>query len=592
MIVFILEIFMQVHLSNGAIYQSSPSYQTSHNGTGSISFTNLLNEAQSQKETTTTKVAEYQPQSNSSWHGTPGINAQQTKAGATDYSVQKVAQTERAPMAMFAAGNDLIMGTISRNGISKSPVYSYNSTSGLQQRSQLPDDVESANYGFTAEDGLHIVAESWNGMVEYVAQSPDGPWVKHDLTSLNPQDYKNLKWGFGCSSSTTGRQYLGFGNDKHPGVVLSRVNGKWETLTAPNDMLFPTSMGEINAGKNAGTQLICSSTYGETRLHAVNADGTTRKVAEFDGWSYMTVDQVNRIAYVASESGQVYWSNFDDLEKWQPATYLDTNGNTLDSIGRAGEINVHPATGQIILPAADGGRIGNNRPTSEMGTNIYAATVENGAPVFRQIDRIEGAGLWELRTAAVGNDLYLGTGLVGNQEQDAALGGVYRIGSNVKDPLAPLQSAAWMTPAEVTAATTSTPKDAVAVDRIQWVAGGEAAKWPVKTSLDVDFSGSSLIFNHTANWEKTIDVSGKALAGNFWIGTRDENGQWQMCPFEWFRQDQKQCRAGAATESDHLLGGVRPPKSGEEVLLMVSTPARGVQRTDNQRSQIITARWP
>jgi len=347
-----------------------------------------------------------------------------------EYGVAKVGETRRAPMAMFANGDELVLSTISRNGIKKSPVYTYDENNGLRQRSELPDEVESGNYGFTAEDGIHIVAESWNGMVEYIAPTADGPWKKHDLTALNPNEYKNLKWGFGYRAPESGTQYLGFGNDRHPGVVLTRESGDWEVLATAPDMLFPTSMGEINSGNNAGARLICSSTYDETRLHVVDADGTTRKVAEFEGWSYMTVDPANEIAYVASESGQVYWSSFDDLEQWQPVQVLDESGNVLEDMGRAGEINVHPTSGQVILPVADDGWIGNNTPTPSMGTTIYAATLEDGVPVFRPVERIEGAGLWELRTAVVGDDLFLGTGLAGPDKQDASPGAVYRISAS------------------------------------------------------------------------------------------------------------------------------------------------------------------
>ncbi len=357
-----------------------------------------------------------------------------------EYSIQQVGETQRAPMAMFGNDDELIVSTISRNGIAKSPVYSYDELGGLRQRGQLPDEVESGNYGFTAEDGIHVVAESWRGMVEYVAPTPDGPWEKHDLTSLNPHEYKNLKWGFGTRSPLTGNQYLGFGNDQQPGVVLTRESGSWQVLAAPDDMLFPTSMGEITSGENSGTRLICSSTYGETRLHAVDADGTTRKLAEFDGWSYMTADPTNEIVYVASESGQVYWSRFDDLENWQPVQAYDAQGNLQESIGRAGEINIHPGTGQVILPAADSGWIGNNEPMPSMGTTIYAAELENGVPVFRAIDRIEGAGLWELRTAQVGDDLYFGTGLASSQKQDGSAGAIYRIGASGLDDLAAARS--------------------------------------------------------------------------------------------------------------------------------------------------------
>mgnify|MGYP001554785843 CR=1 FL=1 len=98
------------------------------------------------------------------------------------YNIEKVGEIERAPHAMFEHNGELVMSAISRNGISHSPIYTYSDENGLQKRGQLPDSNESGNYGFSFDDGLHIVAESWKGMIDYVAQSPDGPWVKHDYT--------------------------------------------------------------------------------------------------------------------------------------------------------------------------------------------------------------------------------------------------------------------------------------------------------------------------------------------------------------------------------------------------------------------------
>ena len=348
-----------------------------------------------------------------------------------EYITEKVGETERAPHAMFGHNGELIISTISRNGISHSPIYSYSNDNGLQRRSQLPDANESGNYGFSFGDGLHIVAEAWEGMIDYVAQSPDGPWTKHDYTHLNPHSYKNLKWGFGYRDPATGQQFMGFGNDEAPGVVITSEAGEWKLLSAPKDMLFPTSMGVIPDGPNAGTHLICSSTYDKTRLYAVDANGQTEKLIDFNGWSYMVADHNNRIAYVATEKGKVFWSSFDDLKNWQEAQYQDAQGNSLDKLGRAGEMNVHPQTGQVILPVADSGDIGHQRkPVTAMGTNFYEAVPKGDTVVFRQVGRIDGAGLWELRSAVVGNELYYGSGLVSEKKPDATPGGIYKISAS------------------------------------------------------------------------------------------------------------------------------------------------------------------
>jgi len=135
--------------------------------------------------------------------------------------------------------------------------------------------------------------------------------------------------------------------------------------------------------------------------------------------------------------------------------------------------------------------------------------------------------------------------------------------------------------------------DDVPVSEIDFVRLGKF--WPIVTDLAVRFAGGTLWFNHDADWRRTVNVSGKALAGNCWVGTMTGGPagttRWRMCPFEWFRPGQKDRRKGAATEAGHLLGGVRAPVAGEDVLFMVSTPARGSQRTDNERSRIVKVRW-
>jgi hypothetical protein len=390
---------------------------------------------------------------------------------------------------------------------------------------------------------------------------------------------------------------MGFGNDRAPGVVITLEDGQWQTLAAPRDMLFPTSMGLVTGGENDGTHLVLSSTYNESRLHAVDAEGNARNLGQFDGWGYMTVDHEARVAYVATEAGQVFWSGFDDLTNWERCVCADADGNVLEGIGRAGELRVHPGSGKVILPAADGGHIGNNQPTEQMGTTIYAAEIENGTPVFRQVGRIEDAGLWELRTAAVGNEMYLGTGVTSSLEQDAAPGGIYRISADGglrgtgAGPHFSIETAGSNAPDGLDAPNGT--GDAVHPDRIRWHNAPEAADWPVVTDLSIDFGEPATLFHHNADWNRTFPLSGKDLAGNIWVGTKDSGGEWNMCPFEWFLPGQNYFRTGSAAEyGGHLVSNMTPPGKGEEVLFMVSTPAKGPQRTDNERSRIIKTTWP
>ena len=173
------------------------------------------------------------------------------------------------------------------------------------------------------------------------------------------------------------RQFLGFGNDEHSGCVLEYKDGDWQLLASASDMLFPTSMGVVTKGANKGTKVIATSTYDKSRLYATTEDGQTEKIGSFDGWGYMTVDHSAGLVYFVSETGHVYYSSFNDLDNWKECLYQDAQGKSLSSIGRCGELNVHPKTGQVIVPAAEqGGNIGNNKATSEAATVFYAAVVK------------------------------------------------------------------------------------------------------------------------------------------------------------------------------------------------------------------------
>ena len=351
-----------------------------------------------------------------------------TTSGSSKYQAVMVAETARAPMAMFGYGDELVVSVISRSDMDCTPVYTYSGEEGLRLRSVLGEQAESGNYGFSAGGTLHMVAEAWDGMVDWTATSPDGPWIKNDFSDICPHSYKNLKWGFGYKCPVTGQQYLGFGNDDHPGCVLQYKNDSWQVLAAPEDMLFPTSMGVISKGSNQGTALIASATYGQSRLHTVSADGTTEKAAEFAGWGYMTVDHTAGIAYFASETGHVYYSSFNDLKNWKECQYQDAQGKTLSKLGRCGELNVHPKTGKVIVPVAEqGGAVGDNQPVTEAATLFYEAVVQNGKVTLKEAGRVEGTGFWELRTAVVGDELYYGSGLVSDKAQDAGPGAIYRV---------------------------------------------------------------------------------------------------------------------------------------------------------------------
>ncbi len=334
-----------------------------------------------------------------------------------NYTAEKVGQIDRAPMAMFAHNGELVLSAITRNGIDETPIWTYSEAEGVKERSVLPEAAESGNYGYSTGGGLHLTPESWGGAVDWTAPGPDGPWTKHDYSQYVPHEYSNLKWGFSYQCPVTGRQFLGFGNADHPGMVMSYDSGKWEVLAAPDDMRFPTGVGVITSGPNAGTVLV-SSSYGGTRVHAIAPDGTATEVKTMPGWGTLRVDHNNRIAYLTSEdSGKVYYASFDDLNTWKEARYIKPSGE-VDHIESVYEPTLHPKTGRMIFPAID--RKGGN-------TAFYEARVSNGEVVLKQVAWLSGAGQWSAKTAAVGDELYYCTGLATGKAADATPGAIYRI---------------------------------------------------------------------------------------------------------------------------------------------------------------------
>lgn len=339
-----------------------------------------------------------------------------------DFEAQKVGQVDRAPMAFFEHNGELVISGITRNGINKTPVWTYNESTGVRQRSILPEAAESGATGYSTGGSLHLTPESWGGAIDYTATNPDGPWEKHDYTHLVPHDYTNLKWGFSYQCPVTGKEFMGFGNGKHPGMVISRENGEWQLFSGPKDMLFPTGVGVINTGANKGTTLVSSCTYGRTVVHVVEPDGSTRKVKELGSWGVLRADHRQRVNYLSGEEGKVYWSSFDNPDEWKECKYNKPSGPVGKIEPIQGEPNIHPDTGTMIFPGM-----------GKDGTALYEARREGNDIVLDEVLWLPGIGEWSIKTAVVNGDFYLGTGKQTGQAADRTPGVIYKVeldGSN------------------------------------------------------------------------------------------------------------------------------------------------------------------
>jgi hypothetical protein len=136
------------------------------------------------------------------------------------------------------------------------------------------------------------------------------------------------------------------------------------------------------------------------------------------------------------------------------------------------------------------------------------------------------------------------------------------------------------------------PVDAVILGSIKWMEGGDFASWPITHDLHMRKEGAVFRFDPGPPWTKTCNVSGKQLAGNFWIGIRDDGHVWEMCPYEWFHPGQDWCAINVPWHEGHLCPHMsRGPNRGEEVLYMISGAARVGMRTVRERSNIIKFTW-
>lgn len=337
--------------------------------------------------------------------------------GPYSYQVVEVGKVDRAPMAMFAHQGELVISGISRNGMERTPVWTYREGEGVRRRSFLPGSNEAGAAGFSTGSEINLTPESWGGPVLYTAPGPEGPWTKHDFTRLVPHEYKNLKWGFSYRCPATGRRFMGFGNADHPGMVLHYSGGEWKVLAAPQDMRYPTGVAAIPNGPNQGATVVSSSTYGLCRVHLVGADGSVRKIMEIPDWGFVRADHANRIVYLAGENGRVYWASFDNPGRWKECKYVKPSG-PVDHIEKLGIPNLHPKSGRMIFPTrtAEGDAMG-----------VYEARREGGDIVLHQVAWLPGTGEWTAQSAVVNGQLYLGSGLHTGQAADRTPGVIYKL---------------------------------------------------------------------------------------------------------------------------------------------------------------------
>lgn len=144
----------------------------------------------------------------------------------------------------------------------------------------------------------------------------------------------------------------------------------------------------------------------------------------------------------------------------------------------------------------------------------------------------------------------------------------------------------------------SAPRDELNLEQVRWL-HSNVSSWPRASTVTKTFIGDPPIcIEHTKSsvWPSIASRGTKtAVAGNPWIFAKVD-GQWYGATFEWLRSGQTCKQISAADLGPHIKkspldGWV--PTSGEEIGLMVSTPARaGPEGPVRERSNVVLTRWP
>ncbi|MCC5851021.1 MAG: hypothetical protein JJU29_23275 [Verrucomicrobia bacterium] len=140
--------------------------------------------------------------------------------------------------------------------------------------------------------------------------------------------------------------------------------------------------------------------------------------------------------------------------------------------------------------------------------------------------------------------------------------------------------------------------DDIPLDGVVWL-DTDISGWAQTSTLKAGVSGATLQLNHTQarQWPtaNTRASDGGPLNGNVWILV-NVGGTWHAATWDWMRSGQ----TSKGTASVRGTGGhisraplnTFTPRSGETYGFMVSTPARGAERTINERSNVSAVTWP
>lgn len=138
----------------------------------------------------------------------------------------------------------------------------------------------------------------------------------------------------------------------------------------------------------------------------------------------------------------------------------------------------------------------------------------------------------------------------------------------------------------------------IPVSSVQFL-DADVSGWPQTTTLNASISGGTLNlkYDQADQWPAASfrAKDGGTLNANPWVVV-NVGGTWYAATFEWLKTGQTSKPTAVVSGSGGHI--VQPPLntfrpvSGEQYGFMVTTPARGGNRTINERSNISVLTWP
>ena len=143
-----------------------------------------------------------------------------------------------------------------------------------------------------------------------------------------------------------------------------------------------------------------------------------------------------------------------------------------------------------------------------------------------------------------------------------------------------------------------TAEDRIDLSQVVWL-HTNVSSWPqTSTITSTQVGAPPICINHTkvGQWQAgDFSGSGASVDSNVWVFA-NINGTWYAATWEWLRAGTTCKNLGASDFKTHVNGAAPlsswTPKSGDQIGLMVSTPARLGVPAGRERTNVVLVTWP